>query len=64
MRLLTAHKILISAALALGAILVVWGVVHGRRGESGAWGVFALGLAVIPIGALYLRKLLRNPPIR
>jgi hypothetical protein len=64
MRLLTAHKILISAALCLGAILALWGVVHGRRGEPGAWGVFALGLAMIPVGILYLRKLLRNPPIR
>jgi hypothetical protein len=64
MRLLTVHKILISAALCLGVILAVWGVVHGRRGEPGAWGVFALGLAVIPAGLLYLRKLLRNPPIR
>ena len=64
MRLLTAHKILIVAALALGVVLVLWGVVHGRRGEPGAWGVFALGLAAIPIGLLYLRKLLRNPPIR
>jgi hypothetical protein len=64
MRLITAHKILISAALGLGVILTVWGVVHGRRGDPGAWGVFALGLAVIPAGLLYLRKLLRNPPIR
>jgi hypothetical protein len=64
MRLLTAHKILISAALGLGAILAVWGIVHGRRGEPGAWGVFALGAAMIPLGILYLRKLLRNPPIR
>ena len=64
MRLITAHKILISAALGLGVILALWGVVHGRRGEPGAWGVFALGLGMIPVGILYLRKLLRNPPIR
>jgi hypothetical protein len=64
MRLLTAHKILITAALGLGAILTIWGAVHGRRGEPGAWGVFALGLAVLPVGVLYLRKLIRNPPIR
>jgi hypothetical protein len=64
MRLITAHKILISAALALGAILTVWGAVHGRRGDPGAWGVFALGLAVLPVGTLYLLKLIRNPPLR
>jgi hypothetical protein len=64
MRLLTAHKILISAALALGVILAIWGVVHGRRGDPGAWSVFALGVAMLPAGLLYLRKLYRNPPIR
>jgi hypothetical protein len=64
MRLLTAHKILISAALCLGAIMAVWGVVHARRGDAGAWGVFALGLGMLPLGGLYLRKLIRNPPIR
>jgi len=64
MRLLLAHKILISAALGLAVILAVWGLVHGRRGEPGAWGVFALGLGVLPVGLLYLRKLIRNPPLR
>jgi hypothetical protein len=64
MRLITAHKILISAALGLALVLVLWGLVHGRRGDHGAWVVFALGVTVIPIGLLYLRKLLRNPPIR
>jgi hypothetical protein len=64
MRLLTAHKILISAAIVLGAILILWGLVHANRGQEGAWGVFALGVVVLPLGLVYLRKLIRNPPIR
>jgi len=64
MRLLTAHKILVSAALVLGALLVVWGVVHGIvRHEPNAWISLAIGVVVVPLGALYLRKLYRNPPI-
>jgi hypothetical protein len=63
MRLLLAHKILITAALVLALVLVAWGAVHAHRGEPGAWGVFALGLAMLPTGALYLRKLRRDPPI-
>jgi hypothetical protein len=65
MRLLTAHKILIGAAIALGVILTLWGAVHAlARGESQGWPPLALGVLVTPIAALYLRKLLRNPPIR
>ncbi len=65
MRLLTAHKILISAALALALILVAWGAVHGgARHESGGWFALALGLVTAPAAALYLRKLYRNPPLR
>ncbi len=64
MRLLTAHKILIGAALMLSVVLIIWGVVHGRRGEPGAWAVLALGAVMLPLGALYLRKLFRSPPLR
>ena len=65
MRLLTAHKILISATLVLAVVLIVWGAVHGlARHEPGAWTAFALGAVMLPAGALYLRKLWRNPPIR
>ena len=65
MRLLTAHKILISAAMVLGVVLIVWGAVHGlARHEPGAWSAFVLGVVMLPAAALYLRKLKRNPPIR
>jgi hypothetical protein len=64
-RLLTAHKILVSAALGLGVVMTSWGAVHGlSRHEPGAWVVFVLGVAALPVGVLYLRKLWRNPPIR
>ena len=65
MRLLTAHKILIGAALVLATLLVVWAVVHGIvRHESAAIPVGVVGLLAVPLLAVYLRKLLRNPPIR
>lgn len=65
MTLLTAHKILIVAALTLSVVLLVWGVVHGAaRHESFAWPVAAVGALGIPLTAVYLRKLKRNPPIR
>jgi hypothetical protein len=65
MRLLTAHKILVSAGLLLAAVLVVWGAVHGlKRHEPRAWVAFVIGLCMLPAGGLYLRKLLKNPPIR
>ena len=63
--LLQAHRILISAAVLLGGILVIWGIVHGAlRHESAGWVALGLGSVALPIGALYLRKLFRNPPIR
>jgi hypothetical protein len=63
-RLLTAHKILVTAALGLGVVLTSWGVVHALvRREPGAWVVLVLGVVAIPAAALYLRKLRRNPPI-
>jgi hypothetical protein len=63
--LLPAHKVLISAALALGVILLVWGVVHGvARREQAGWVALAIGAVAVPACALYLRKLYRNPPIR
>jgi hypothetical protein len=64
-RLLTAHKILVGAALGLGVVLTVWGAVHGiARGEPGGWGVMVLGALSVPACVLYLRKLRRNPPLR
>jgi hypothetical protein len=63
--LLQAHRVLISAAIGLSAILVVWGVVHGVvRHEPPGWVALGLGLVALPAGTLYLRKLYRNPPIR
>ncbi|HEX2569992.1 MAG TPA: hypothetical protein VH877_10585 [Polyangia bacterium] len=63
--LLQAHRILISAAIVLGAILIVFGIVHGGlRHEPTGWVAFGLGCVALPIGLLYLRKLFRNPPIR
>lgn len=65
MKLLQAHKILVGAALALGLILIAWGVVHGaQRGERQGWVLLGFGLVAVPLCALYLRKLFRNPPIR
>ncbi|HZS36443.1 MAG TPA: hypothetical protein VFF06_06440 [Polyangia bacterium] len=65
MRLLTAHKILVSAWLVLCAVMIVWGVVHAvLRREPHAWMVLAMGAVALPPGALYLRKLYRTPPIR
>jgi 1,4-dihydroxy-2-naphthoate octaprenyltransferase len=62
--LLTAHRILVSAALALAVVLVAWGAVHGLvRHEPSARAVFVLGLVALPVGLLYLRKLWRNPPL-
>jgi hypothetical protein len=65
MKLLTAHKILIGAALGLGAALTAWGAVHGlARGESGGWVPFVIGLLTMPAAGLYLYKLKKKPPIR
>ena len=64
MRLLTAHKILIAAALFLAVVLTLWGAVHASRGEPNAWIVLAVGVTGIPALGLYLRKLYRNPPLR
>jgi hypothetical protein len=62
MRLLTFHKILVTAALGLAVVMVVWGITQRR--EPGANLVLAVGAAVIVPAALYLRKLYKNPPIR
>ena len=61
-RLLTAHKILVSACLALAAILILWGVRH--REQPHAWVAIAIGAVALPVGALYLRKLFRAPPLK
>lgn len=62
MRLLTAHKILISFALAMAAALTLWGASHRRR--EGAWVALVLGVLMLPTLGLYLRKLFRNPPLK
>lgn len=63
--LLQAHRILISAAILLGAILIVWGIVHGGlRHQPAGWVALGLGSVALPVGVLYLRKLFRNPPIK
>jgi hypothetical protein len=65
MRLLTAHKILVGAWLALCVVMIEWGALHGIvRHEPNAWIPLALGAAALPPGVLYLRKLYRAPPIR
>jgi hypothetical protein len=60
-RLITAHKILISAAIALAVLLVPWGIYQYRlTGEigslilSGCSGVCALGMGA------YLRYIVRR----
>jgi hypothetical protein len=62
--LLRVHKLLITMALVLAGLFVVWGVVHGMRGERNAWMVCGMGVVLLPALALYLRKLRRNPPIK
>lgn len=65
MRLLTAHKILISCTLALALVLIIWGADHAfRRGQPDAWVALVLGLVMLPLGALYLRRIIRKPPVR
>jgi hypothetical protein len=62
MRLLTAHRILVAASIGLQGLLVLWSAVH--RDRPGAWLPGVLALVTMPILALYLRKLYRNPPIK
>jgi hypothetical protein len=65
MTLLPVHRLLISFAVAFSAILALWGVVHGVvRHEPVGWLTLGLGAVALPVLALYLRKLYRNPPIR
>ncbi len=61
-RLLTAHKILVSAFLGLAVVLILWGIRH--RGQPNAWVAIAIGAVALPAGALYLRKLYRSPPVK
>lgn len=64
MRLLTAHKILIGAGVVLGVLMIAWGAVHGLlRHEPDAWVALVLGVGMVPLGLLYLRRLMKNPPI-
>ena len=58
MRLLTAHRILIGAAIALGLVMVAYGAGRGEWLLAGGSGVAAAALS------LYLRRLYRNPPGR
>jgi hypothetical protein len=61
MRLLTAHRILVSFALGLCVVLIAWGIRH--REMTGSLWVLGLGACAFPLLALYLRKLYRNPPL-
>ena len=63
MRLLTAHKILVSAWLGLCVAMIAWGARHLHDGRGG-WIPLALGACALPAGALYLRKLYRRPPLK
>ena len=62
--LLRVHKLLITMAIVLAGVFVVWGVVHAMRGEKNAWVVAGMGLLLGPAAGLYLRKLRKNPPIK
>ncbi len=62
MRLLTAHKILIGATLALASLLVIWSVVH--RAQTNSIFVGLIGVVAIPLLVRYFIKLKTNPPIR
>jgi len=62
--LLKVHKLLITMAFVLAGLFVVWGVVHGLRGQRDAWAVAGLGVVLLPAAGLYLRKLRRSPPIK
>lgn len=63
--LLRVHRVLIGFALALAVVLVVWGAIHGPgRGQSAGWVALGLGAVALPLGGLYLRKIIIRPPIR
>ena len=62
MRLLTAHRILVAATMVLQVILILWSVAH--RDREGTWVPGVLAVVTLPVLALYLRKLYRNPPLR
>jgi hypothetical protein len=63
MRLLTAHKILIAAAIALGMVLMLWGRAHAAQERSATFAL-VLGAVAVVGGGLYLAKILKRPPIR
>lgn len=61
MRLLTAHKLLIGAGIALGVLLLPWGLRRWRT--TGDVGALALGVAggVVALAlAVYLRHAVRR----
>jgi hypothetical protein len=61
--LLRVHKILVVSALALGLLMVAWGARALVRHEPGGLEVALIGALALVAGSLYLRKILRSPPI-
>jgi hypothetical protein len=61
-RLLSAHRLLVGAALVLQGLLIVWALRH--RDQPGARVTGVLAAVLVPVLALYLRKLYRNPPLK
>jgi hypothetical protein len=61
LRLLTAHKVLIGAAIALGLLLVPWGIIHYRRDHDVTALVLAIAGAVVAASlSIYLRVVLKK----
>jgi hypothetical protein len=61
--LLRVHKILVVSAIALGLLMVAWGARALARHEQGGLEVILVGAAALVAGSIYLRKILRTPPI-
>jgi uncharacterized membrane protein (UPF0136 family) len=60
-RLLTAHKVLIGAAIALGLLLVPWGIIHYRRDHDVTSLVLAVAGGVVAVSlSIYLRTVLKK----
>ncbi len=61
MRLLTAHKILITAASVLGLILAIWSIWRWRTLDDTSWLPLGAAGAVLSIALLlYLRAILKK----
>lgn len=61
--LLRVHKILVVSALALGLLMVLWGARALSHRQEGGVEVTAIGALALVAGGLYLRKILKSPPI-